>query len=633
MNESLEQQIIKANMAYAMGEPIMSDEAYDTLFAELPETSRLREYLGLAGNSPVAHSPKMLSLGKTKTPEEAVAWMQSTAKQADAHALLMFKYDGVACRLVYVKGELVGAYTRGDGSFGENILSVVAHMSSVPKTSPYAKVDGELIIRKDVFKKLAKTTTYMLARSAVVGLISRTEKTAAAEAGVVFMAYAAHATKQQKAPDSLFLRLQALYEAGFLTPLVPHQGTLSSILGSTLEEVREMSKNCPYDTDGLVIRIDSMKAFKNMGFTEHHPHGAVALKHPNENVWTEVVQTIWQVGRSGVLTPVLEVKPVLVDGAEVRRATLHSMKQFLTLGPRPGCQVELKRSGGVIPHIVSVTDGGGVSAPLECPSCGGELQDNGTTLVCSNALTNVELCREACIASLLYFAATIGLDGIGPAHAETFIQAGVLHGPDLYKAADTEGFLERAFGLVTGAKLRMEIHDKKELPLATILDACGIDAVGPTHARTIALGAPNVNDDTILMEYFDALVWSEEFGPAVQAKMRDGYHRRRKVLRKCLRSVDVKTRASSGGPLQGKGFCFTGELDISRDQAIGFVEMYGGVGQTGVTKKTSYLVCADADANSGKYKQAVKMQAKGHEIKIISGDEFRRLLKSFAAQT
>jgi DNA ligase (NAD+) len=622
--EVLENKIIEANRAYNLGQPSLSDEAFDELVAQLPEAHGLRGYVGERGTSTHTHSPKMLSLAKVKTPDEAKTWAAGIAD--DHHVLVMPKLDGVACLLVYVNGQFVAAYTRGDGLVGEDITKAVCRLHSVPQTSPYPKVKGELVIDKEAFEKLKLAANYTISRSAVVGLISKNDAAAAAEAGVRFIAYDAQASKHQNAPDSLFARLQTLANADFTTAIVYHQCKLSLLTAMTLASIRIMAQNGVVDTDGIVIRFDSVKAFKQAGATEHHPHGALALKHPNTNVWTTLTDVRWQVGRSGAVTPVVEVKPVVAEGAEISRATLHNMKQFLELKPNVGARVELKRSGGVIPFVMSIEPAEGgreLVVPTCCPSCEGALRNDGTALYCDEASQAPERCREAAVSAMCHFAATIGIDGVGPAIAEALFDDGAVRGPDLYLAAK-KGKLVALVGEKTAQSITNEVWDKSELPLSVIIEACGIERIGKTHAKTLAARCPHTDPQEVLT-YFDSLAWADGFGAVESARMRAGYQKRRDIFALALKRIKLK-QAAQAGPLIGKGFCFTGVIDIPRTQAESYVEDLGGICQSGVSKKTDYLVCSDAEANSAKYKRARELQDQGHPIRIIGGSDFKRLI-------
>ncbi|CAK0777536.1 DNA ligase (NAD+) [Gammaproteobacteria bacterium] len=620
--EDIEKRIIAANRAYNLGTPTLSDEAFDTLLSSLPEEHPLRGYLGVRGESAHQHTPKMLSLSKAKLVEDVKGFTQT--HEADTMYVTP-KLDGVACRLIYVNHKFVAAYTRGDGSFGEDISKVVARLASVPEESPYPKVDGELTLSKEAFERLKSITPYTIARNAVVGLISKNDVGAAAEAGVQFLAYTAHATKKQNAPDSSVARLRELSEAGFSVAPVYYKGPASDLGGLALRTLQIQAQTDKIDTDGIVIRLDSVTAYKALGETSHHPNGARALKHPNDNVTTTATGVRWQVGRSGAITPVIELVPVVAEGAEISRATLHNMRSFVEFAPGAGSVVELKRSGGVIPYIVSVeASSEPFQIPAVCPSCSGEVADDGVALRCVAAAEAPEDCTEAAVSAMCHFAATIGIDGVGPAIAEALIRDGATRGPDLYLAAKN-GRLVDLCGEKIGQSLTEEIQAKLELPLSIIIEACGFDRLGKTHAKTIASKCPH-NTPTEVLAYFDSLAWADGFGAVDAARMKAGYQRRRSVFALALRRITIKPMTTSGA-LRGRAFCFTGEIDISRTQAEGYVEELGGICQSGVSKKTDFLVCGDSEASSTKYKKARALQEQGHIIRIISGADFRQLLR------
>lgn len=624
----LEKQIVRANGLYLLGISEISDDAYDALIDQLPQDHPLRNFLGPRGvQETYKHEPRMRSLGKVKDVPSAVKWLSKLLD--DPYILVFPKLDGVACRLVYFNGKFVGAYTRGDGEYGENISSKVIGLPSVCVKISNAPttlcVDGELVLSKENFSNFRKDDQTS-ARSAVVGYLSRDDVGAAKHAGVEFLAYAVHGEMSER---STWRRLQILRQSGIQSATVYHQSKASQIFEGGLETALESAKVTTYDTDGIVLRIDDVSQFHEMGYTAHHPKGALALKHANTSLTSTVTGVHWQVGRTGVLTPVLSVVPVEIEGALISKATLHNYAAFRMFRPKPNATVQLRRSGGVIPFVVSVdadsSDALEFDIPSECPSCGlsVHVNDNKVDLICDRAEQDPTQCPQAAIEGILHFAKVIGIDGVGPSVAERLVECGGIRGSDLYHAWKKE-MLESMFTPGLAKNLRAEISAKLELPLATILEAVGIDMLGKVNAKLLADKLAHIEKQEILQQ-LDCFAFSTCFGPTVSVRIESSYRRRRPILEHFLKYVTIRN-APVGGYFSGKSFVFTGELSISRNSAEDYVTKLGGTVLSSVSKKTDYLVCANLEDNSTKTQKALKLQASDHPIQILNERQFLDLL-------
>ncbi len=626
--KTLETLILEANRAYLQGSPTLSDEEYDGLLEQLPEHHRLRVYLGEASQRPTyKHHPKMLSLSKAKTLDQAMVW---ASKWTPETALIVLpKLDGVACRLIFYSGIFVGAYTRGDGEFGEDISSKVVHvLARSHLAGHHVLVDGELVLSKDKFSPFKKQGAAS-ARSVVVGLLSRDDSYALADAGVQFLGYAVHGGPTSWSTTSQ--ALAGLEAQGVPTALVMHHGTAGSLTPGLLESARQSAKNSFVDTDGIVLRMDDRLAFGEQGATEHAPKGALALKHDNEVVTTTLSHVEWQIGRSGTVTPVVYVEPVTTEGATLRKATLHNAAQFLAFSPSIGSEVQIKRSGGVIPFVVSMGPPvGGPSQCLElpqvCPSCGGRVEYASETqidLVCVTARQDRGSCPQAACSGLCHFAKVLGIDGIGPEIAETLVEAGATTGADVFSIAAKAMFGE-FFTSGISRQLQQQVEAKTTLALAELLESLGMEMWGKVACQTVARNIPSSVPVEVLSQ-LDGFDFQSAFGPVVAQKMRASWAVHRATLQKLLRRVQLRPIDATAG-LFGKVFVFTGELSISRTQAERAVVSLGATVATSVSKRTTSLVCADVGEQSTKTKKALALQAGGHSIEILNEAQFRQLV-------
>ena len=359
---ALEHEVLRHWSLYLDGRPEISDAAFDALVEQLRRldaTSSVLSFLGHTGSSP--HEKPMRSLQKVKSEEAVNKWI-SAIKTTDLR--VMPKFDGLAVSLKYVQGTLVRATTRGDGRFGEDITRHIVRLPSVPRkvSNLTGEVRGEIVLRRSRLADLGGATC----RNVAVGLIGRDETSQSHMLdfipwGVVGGAF--------RTFDETIAWLHSQYPNQ--APCIPYTYDAA---------VQLITEPGDVDRDGAVIVVNDFALRERLGETDHHPRWAVALKLATESQSTTVRKLEWQVGRTGVVTPVVVIDEVEVDGVNITRVTGHNAQTIVEKGIGPGAIVSITRRGGVIPHIEDVTLKAAVRIPTTCGECGGALKFTGRTL-------------------------------------------------------------------------------------------------------------------------------------------------------------------------------------------------------------------------------------------------------------
>ena len=579
--DELAEQIADANRRYhALGTPLFSDAEYDALVDKLQELAPEHPVLQQVGNRPsvdgVRHTTPMLSLQKAYTEEEVRAWM---ATMPAGRFRWDMKYDGLAVELRFDEhGLLRQAVTRGDGHVGQDITHIVQQMSNIPTGQPLSALRGELCVLLNTFAKKGGKHP----RNVAAGIVAAKEHGVYTPADLVFLA---HACGDRMDPDLLHCAL------------------------------RTSAAGCLLPVDGIVIFHER---WQELGFTSHHPKGAIAFKFPDQPAEATISHVDWQVSGTGILTPVAIFKtPVLLSGASVSQATLHNLSTVQSLGVQPGCKVRVVRRGGVIPHVEVVTDPGpgGVSSapPSACPMCAErtriEERPGSKVVVCTNLQ-----CPAAAARRLERWCKAVGADGFGPAICDGLVAQGASDILQLYQLVTAPTFATST----SRRNLADALRTSRVVATDKLLFGLGLPGLGESLSRQIARAVP-------LEQLFDtdaAELAAEIPGlgvPTAQGVLRSLQMRMTEVAtlvaHEYIDYVDVVQPVRQGA-LSGEVVCFTGELTIDRLTATGLAESVGATVVNGVTKKTTLLVAAD-DTPSTKYKKAQQLG-----VRIIDGLSF-----------
>lgn len=639
--------------------PEISDAEFDELMMQLrdlegqyPElvtpdspTQRPGGY-AISTFAPVKHIIPMLSLDNAFSRDELEAWDRRIAKLTRDPITFVGepKLDGLAISIIYRNGRFTQAATRGDGLTGEDVTANVGTIRSIPKQLSGDHVPDVLEVRGEVympiasFEKLNKRQAeiegrlFANPRNAAAGSLRMKDASITASRELDFFAYQCGDLEGSPLLDTHFETLNWLRNLSL--PVNPHIELFDSIdaVAKFCELMEEQRHGLGYETDGVVVKVNSLKQHAELGATSRAPRWAIAYKFPPEEK-TTLLHNIWvSIGRTGRATPYAQLEPVFVGGSTVSLATLHNEDEVARRDVRPGDMVMVRKAGDVIPEVVGPVlikrpkDSKPWKFPKKCPACGEKLVrlEGESDHFCVNAE-----CPEQRVQRIVHFAGRGGMDieGLGDERIRQFIGAGLLADPGDIYSLNVEKLvpLER-MGKIAAANLVQAIENSKDRPLSRVLVALGIRHVGPTAAVEIAkLG----DIDAIARAPIEQITDLEGVGHVIAESLQRFFSipSNRDLIEK-LRKAGVNL--AGGAPeiekqsdkLEGKTFVLTGTLEgMTREEAEELIEANGGKVTGSVSKKTSYVV-AGADPGSTKYSKAEKLG-----VPIIDKDAFLKLLK------
>jgi DNA ligase (NAD+) len=646
--EELREQIRRHEHAYyVLDSPEVSDAEYDALFLELRRIEEERPDL-LTADSPtqrvggeasdqfakVRHRSPMLSLQNAFDETEIRAFDKRVRAAIGDKVTYCaeLKIDGLAINLTYTKGRLERAATRGDGTVGEDVTANVRTIRSVPLTITPTRglpdtfeVRGEVYFPIAAFEKLNREVEasgrqrYVNPRNTAAGSVRQIDPSVTASRDLQTFMYMLDPAGQSRSQWEV---LGALEKMGFRVN--KHRRRLSSI-----EEVIEYHAGwqrrrheLEHEIDGVVIKVDDFAQQLELGFVARSPRWAIAFKYAPEEAETEVEEIACYVGRTGVLTPVAHVKPVVVGGVTIRNITMHNEAQVNEKGVYVGACVVIHRAGDVIPEIVSVEEPRpGWKMPAKCPVCGGEVVREEPYIAhrCINPF-----CGAQRLERLRHFASrgALNIEGLGYATVGQVIERGWVEDPsDLYRLSKEQVVQLDGFAEKSAQNLLDRIADSRRPQLGRFLYALGIPQVGEATAEVLAADFGSIARLRAATE--EELMTVEGIGPNMAREVHlyfqgHGGELVGKLLSAGLEPQSVE--APGEGPLTGKTFVFTGTLEtMSRPDAEALVRRLGGKAASSVSSKTSYVV---AGPNAGsKLEKAQKLK-----LAILDEEQFLALV-------
>lgn len=625
------------------GREAISDEAYDAIEQELQglaeDDSNIAEALAEVGRPPgasfaeVKHDPPMLSLDKVFNEDDLSSWLD---KQGGEEMLLWPKFDGVSLSIVYQNGQLIRAATRGDGQSGEDITANIGCVANIPTrlTSDFSgEVRGEVVMHKDDFADYNKRAEenglriFANPRNAVSGSLRL--KNPARDRHMNFYPF-----------DLIGFDgpvVEGLEELGFVTSDHGEGSQLIEIVDYINQTENERNQR-PYELDGVVIRIKDEAAYQKAGATSHHPRGAIAYKMAAEIVETKLLEIEWQVGKTGLVAPRGRMEPVWVAGAMVEYASLHNLAVIAERDIRLGDLVQLRRSGEVIPQVLGPVDikkrkGNEVviEAPADCPSCGGELREEGDSrlLYCDNRQCSQQIQRR-----LEHWVSrpAADIDALGEKLLAKLMDHDVIESiADIYRL-DRETLMPDGTPLFTGlgdksvARLLDSIANSKDLGLRRALIGLSIPLASEgTAKRLCRAGFETIEDIAAASE--DELSQIEDIGPMVAQSIHNSLNHEDLLhevqqLRHLGINLSVKDEdrpKDQAGALSGKRIVISGTLSVSRSQFAQLLEEAGAEVSGSVSKKTDILVCGE---NAGSKEE----KARNLGVTILNEAEARKLI-------
>jgi DNA ligase (NAD+) len=644
--EELREQIRRHEHAYyVLDSPAVSDAEYDALFLELRRIEDERPDL-LTADSPtqrvsgeasdqfakVRHRSPMLSLQNAFDENEIRAFDKRVRAAVGDKVVYCaeLKIDGLAMSLTYSKGRLQRAATRGDGTTGEDVTANVRTIRSVPLAVSPAKglpdvfeVRGEVYFPIAGFEKLNKEMEaagkprFVNPRNTAAGSVRQIDPNVTASRDLQVFMYTLDPGGPCKSQWDVLNMLEGM---GFRVN--KNRRRLNSI-DEVIEHHAEWQRRrheLEYEIDGMVVKVDGFAQQLELGWVARSPRWAIAFKYAPEQAETDVEEIACYVGRTGVLTPVAHVKPVVVGGVTIRNITMHNEAQVNEKGVYVGARVTIHRAGDVIPEIVSVKKPKpGWKMPKSCPACGGEVVREEPYIAhrCINPF-----CGAQRLERLRNFAAVLDIEGLGYATLTQVIDRGLVLDPsDLFRLTkdqvrELDGFADKS-----AQNLVDRIAATTEPELWRFVYSLGIPHVGGTNSQLLAGAFGSIEGLRNASE--EDLQRLEGVGPSLAHEVYAYFHGPGGELVKKLLEAGVSPQAEEAvgdGPFSGKTFVFTGTLEsISRPDAEALVRKLGGKASGSVSSKTDYVV-AGPGAGS-KLEKAQKLK-----VSVLDEEQFKALL-------
>ena len=642
---------------YVLDSPEISDAEYDQLMRELkqleaehPELITPDSPTQRVGAAPVEafgvveHREPLLSLANAFSNEELMAWHKRTSNLVegqDFDFVCEVKMDGLAVALTYVDGRLVTGATRGDGYRGEdvtqNLRTIRSIPLSVPKDAPPRfEVRGEVYLSKAGFKKLneerAKEGLPLFAnpRNAGAGSVRQLDPRITAQRPLDIYIYALGYAEGKKVPETHWKRMEYLKSLGF--KVSPY-----NTLCKTIEEVEEYHReweekreSLPYETDGVVVKVNSVDLQERLGFVGHEPRWAIAYKFPAIQGTTILKDIGINVGRTGSLNPYAILEPVRVGGVTIKQAALHNEEDIRRKDIRIGDTVIVQRAGEVIPEIVgpivSKRSGKGriFFMPSNCPVCGAEvIKPEGEAMHrCTNAA-----CPAQALERLKHFVirGAMDIDGVGEKLCTALFQKGLVKDvADLYYLTREQLLGMERMADKSVSNVLSSIERSKDRPLARVIFALGILHIGEETAELLASNLSSIDELAEATE--EKLLSVPSIGPKIAQSVVAFFRQKenQRIIDK-LRKAGVRLEEAPAEPrelpLAGQEFVVTGRLEaFTRSEAEARIKELGGAVGSSVTKKTTYLVVG-ADPRSKLDK------ARSLGTKLLTEEEFLKLIR------
>jgi DNA ligase (NAD+) len=626
---------------YVLDHPEISDAEFDTLMQQLKDLESQHPALVTpdsptqrVGGKPregfvkVRHSTPMLSLDNTYNEEELRNWerrVHELTGRSEVDYVCELKLDGMSLALVYQDGRLVRGVTRGDGSIGEDVTLNIRTVRSVPLSIPKDRlkkagipadfeVRGELLMPLSSFKKMNEErqakglSLFANPRNATAGTVRQLESRVTAERRLDYFSYMllidgrTYFDRHSKTLDALEA---AKFKVNQARKLVHSMDEVWAFI----QEWEGKREALPYEIDGIVVKVDRMALQDELGFTGKAPRWAIAYKYAARVGITKLEEIRVQVGRTGKLTPVAMLAPVLIGGTTVRNATLHNMDEIERLGVKIGDWVQVERGGDVIPKIAKVVDDDEKNHPRgtrefvmpeNCPVCGTKVvrTEGEVDYRCVNANCPAKL-RE----TILHFASrgVMNIDGMGDALVTQLTERGLVNNvADIYKLTKDDLLSLERMGDRSAENILDEIKKSKELPLQRVIYGLGIRFVGARTAQFLAEHFGSM--EALASAGIEELQNVNEVGPRIAESIAEFFSiaANRKLVERLGEAglVFKGARKERGTKLAGKTFVLTGTLaKYTREEAKKMIEDAGGRVSGSVSKKTDYVV-AGADAGS-----------------------------------
>ena len=660
--EALREELNRHNHNYyVLNSPQISDKDFDMLMKELellernfPQyddplspTHRVGSDL-TKGFIQVAHIHPMLSLGNTYSITEVEDFMRRTRQQLMGEAFSIvgeMKFDGTSISLIYENGRLVRAVTRGDGEKGDVVTDNVKTIRSIPLLlsgegyPEMFEIRGEIVLPWTAFDRLneerAKNEEPLFAnpRNAASGTLKMQNSAEVARRGLD--AYFYYMLGDNLPCDNHYDNMVKAREWGFkVSDVMTRLGSIEQV-DEFINHWDEARKELPVATDGLVFKVNSLRQQLNLGFTAKSPRWAIAYKFQAERALTQLKYVSFEVGRTGVITPVANLEPVLLSGTIVKRASLHNEDIIRQLDIHDGDMVYVEKGGEIIPKITGVDTSArqAEAAPIafvtHCPACGTELQrvEGEAAWVCPNKYA----CEPQVIGRVEHFVGRrmMNIDGIGEETAELMFNQGLIKNiADLYDLKHEQLVVLDRFANRSANRILEGLEASKSVPFERVLFALSIPYVGETTAKKIARTVGDI--DRLMAMTADELTQIEDVGARIADSILEYFsvEENRQIVER-LRVAGLQFAIAEdvtegrSDKLQGKSIVISGTFTHhSRDEYKALIEKHGGKNVGSISKKTDYVLAGE---NMGPAKLE---KANTLGIKIINEDEFLEMIEN-----
>lgn len=586
------------------------------------------------------HAIPMMSLANAFNEADILAWEERVNRiigaETSRNYVFELKIDGLSISLEYKKGRLYRAATRGDGKIGEDVTPNVLTIKSLPKKVSLEEdftIRGEVYLSKSEFHRANQERAflgldlYANPRNTASGALRQLDPKITAERNLNILCYGYYGKDES---NSHYENLKKLQGLGFQTN---HN---SNVLCHNIQEVIELysewqikKDSLDIEIDGAVVKIDEIPLQRTLGETSKFPRWAIALKFNAEEALTKLISVDFEVGRTGIITPVANLEPVLLAGTTVKRASLHNFDQISRLGINIGDTVSIRKAGEIIPEIVSVinhteTQTQPIFRPELCPVCQTVLEQEDIALRCPN----IAECEAQIQRRIEHWVSKNALDisGLGPALIEQLLSAGLVNIPtDLYKLNFSDLLKLERMAEKSATNVLNAIQESRSKPFHRFLHALGIKHIGLNVAQLIASISSNLEalENEVLVNHGKNLIRLDGVGEKILSSLNHYFHSELfKKIKSDYCSLDLNFKEDSirklSNKFEGLSFVITGTLSKSRSFYEELIKNNGGKLSSSVSKKTNFLLCG-TEAGSKLEK------AKELAVKIISEDDFLRM--------
>lgn len=636
---------------YTLDDPIVTDSEYDKVYQELLDLEKQFDFkfnespTGRVGGDLLTefekhtHIAQLWSLGKAQSFEELRSWADRIEKEVQSYNnsnsdklpnieyVVEYKFDGLTINLTYEDGKFVTAATRGNGIVGENITKQALTIKNFPLAIDFEgrmEVQGEAYMPLDAFDKYNETADVPLknARNAAAGALRNLNTTETAKRNLKIFSYNVGYI-EGKTFESHIESLKFLSDERFP---VNNYHKLVETIDEVIDEINfidDERHNLNYLTDGVVIKVNDIRTREMLGFTNKFPRWALAYKFEAEEVQTKLLDVVWNVGRTGKVTPVANLEPVEISGAMVQNATLNNVGDINRKGVRIGADVIVRRSNEVIPEIMGtigdLTDTKEIEIPEVCPSCGTKLVESGAYLICPNQT----FCKPQIVSRIEHFCSRNAMDIEGLSEKTAINLVDILGISVVYEIYDLTK--EKLLQLPLFADKRAEnllaaIEASKTRELHRFVFALGIPEVGERTARDISSKFKTL--ENIKNASYEELIEVEGVGDIIAKNVIDFFNRDDiiKMLsefeKRGVNTIEHEDESTEEGYFNGLTVVITGSFEnYKRDELKAIIESQGGKCTGSVSKNTDILIAGEKAGS--KLDKAIELG-----IRIMNIDEF-----------